>query len=162
VKNCIDFVFGSGSDLDIVQMAARAIVIFILALAMIRLSGRRSFGQHSPFDACMTVLLGAVLSRAVVGASPFFATVAAGLAVVVMHRAIAWISLRWPAFDRLISGSERVLIKDGVRDAESMRKALISERDLAEAMRKKFGADTKGQPAHAVLERDGTVTLAKG
>jgi uncharacterized membrane protein YcaP (DUF421 family) len=162
VKNYMDLVFGSGSDLGIVQMAARAVVIFVLALAMIRLSGRRSFGQHSSFDASMTVLLGAVLSRAVVGASPFFATVAAGLAVVVMHRTIAWISLRWPAFDRLISGSERVLVEGGIQDMESMRKALISERDLAEAMRKKFGADTQGPPARAVLERDGTVTLAKG
>ena len=67
----IRLLFGDGTELTTWQMADRALVTFVLALAMIRLAGRRSFGQRSPFDACTTVLLGAVLSRAVVGASPF-------------------------------------------------------------------------------------------
>jgi uncharacterized membrane protein YcaP (DUF421 family) len=66
--------FGEGTDLGPLQMALRALAVFVLALAMIRTAGRRSIGQHRPFDACTTVLLGAVLSRAVVGASPFRAT----------------------------------------------------------------------------------------
>ena len=80
----IHLVFGEGTDLEIWQMSIRGAVVFVVALVLIRASGRRSFGQHSPFDACITVLLGAVLSRAVVGASPFWATVAAA-AVSVAH-----------------------------------------------------------------------------
>jgi hypothetical protein len=74
----IVWLFGQGSELEIWQMMARAVAIFFIALLLIRASGRRFFGQHAPFDACVTVLLGAVLSRAVAGASPFWATVAAG------------------------------------------------------------------------------------
>ena len=55
---------------------------------MIRIAGRRSFGQKTPFDACTTVLLRAILSRAVVGASPFWSAVGATMALVVMHRAV--------------------------------------------------------------------------
>ncbi|WP_353506635.1 hypothetical protein [Variovorax flavidus] len=72
----IRWFFGEGSDLETWQMAAQAVVTFFIALLLIRASGRRSFRQHTPFDACVTVPLGAALSRAVVGASPFWATVA--------------------------------------------------------------------------------------
>jgi hypothetical protein len=70
-------VFGSGQDLDSLQMAARAAVAFIGALVCIRISGRRSFGQRSPFDYVVAILLGATLSRVIVGASPAIPTMAA-------------------------------------------------------------------------------------
>ena len=118
----LETVFGSGTELGAAQMAVRALAVFVIALVMIRLSGRRSFGQHTPFDACTTVLLGAVLSRAVVGASPFGATMAAGFALVLMHRVVAWLSVHFYWFDRLVSGNERVLIDQGEMDPRRWKK----------------------------------------
>jgi uncharacterized membrane protein YcaP (DUF421 family) len=159
MTDLVDTLFGStGEELEPLQMVLRAVAIFVLALALIRLAGRRSFGQRRPFDACTTVLLGAVLSRAVVGASPFWATVCAGAAIVALHRAVAMASLRWPAFETFVSGDKRVLVRDGRRDDEQMRAGLITGRDLDEAVRKKTGDD--GSPVErAVLERDGSITV---
>lgn len=154
-------VFGEGRELDPWQMAARAVAIFLIALALIRISGRRSFGQRSPFDACTTVLLGAILSRAVVGASPFFAAVAASATLVMMHRLVALANLRWPAFERLVNGTERELVRDGVRNPHEMRAALVSENDLKEAVRKTFGEESLAKVRRAVLERDGAITIVK-
>ena len=150
---------GEGTDLAPGQMCVRAAIVFVVTLLLIRLSGRRSFGQHSAFDACLTVLLGAVLSRAVVGASPFLATIASAATLVALHRAIAWASVRWPKFDQLVSGDIRVLVVDGVKQTREMQRALISERDLAEAIRKKCGSAEIEQIDGAVLERDGHVSV---
>jgi uncharacterized membrane protein YcaP (DUF421 family) len=150
--------FGEGTDLGPLQMALRALAVFVLALAMIRTAGRRSIGQHRPFDACTTVLLGAVLSRAVVGASPFRATMAAGLTIVVLHRLVGMASVRWPWFESLVSGDKRVLVRDGRRDESEMRKALITPRDMDEAVRKRSGDEAVPVDA-AVLERDGEITV---
>jgi uncharacterized membrane protein YcaP (DUF421 family) len=63
--NALLAIFGEGRNLDTLQMVARAIVAFLAMLVLIRISRRRSFGQRSPFDAVVAVLLGATLSRAV-------------------------------------------------------------------------------------------------
>jgi uncharacterized membrane protein YcaP (DUF421 family) len=154
----IEFLFGSDPDLDPLQMAMRAIAVSIFTIALIRVAGRRAFGQHRPFDACLAVLLGAVLSRAVVAASPFWPTMAAGLAIVVVHRLLALACRRWPAVDDLVSGDLRELVRDGRRDEEQMRKALVTHRDLDEAVRKRTGDETVPLE-RAVLERDGQLTV---
>ncbi|MGF6482427.1 hypothetical protein QFZ91_004590 [Paraburkholderia sp. JPY419] len=82
--------FGQGRELDPLQMGLRSIVVFVIAIVLIRVSGRRSFGQRTPFDLVVVILLGAMLSRAIVGASPFIATVVASLVIVVCHRVLAW------------------------------------------------------------------------
>lgn len=155
----IEFVFGDGSDLTAWQMAARAASVFVIALVLVRVSGRRSFGQHSPFDACTTVLVGAILSRAVVGASPFWSTICAGSAIVLMHRLMGNASVRWPRFEALISGREIHLLRGGKPDAGEMRKALITDNDLKEAVRKKVGTNDLSAVEGAVLERTGDITV---
>ena len=153
--------FGEGTELNPWQMSARAAAILVAALVMIRVAGRRSFGQRSAFDACVAVLLGAVLSRAVVGASPFGATLAAATVLVVMHRLVAWWGVQSPWFERLLKGCERILIDARQMDKAAMRAALISNSDLREAMRKRFGDDNLEWLERAVLERDGEVSLQR-
>lgn len=53
------------AELEAWQIAAGAIAVLFFALMLIRASGRRSFGQHSPFDACITFLPSARLKGAV-------------------------------------------------------------------------------------------------
>jgi len=154
-------VFGEGTELTLLQMCLRAVVVFIAALPLIRIAGRRSFGQHSAFDACIAVLLGALLSRAVVGASPFVATLGAALVLVVLHRLVARWGVQSARFERLVTGSERVLVDAGAKDEAAMRAALISERDLRAAMRKRFGDEDLAQLERATLERDGEVSLRR-
>ena len=70
-------------------------------------------------------------------------------------------SLRWPRFETLISGDKRELVAAKVRNAEAMRRGLVTERDLDEAVRKKTG-DEVSPIDRAVLERDGTITVKPG
>jgi uncharacterized membrane protein YcaP (DUF421 family) len=153
------WLFGEQDDLTYWQMAARAVAMFAIALVLVRASGRRSFGQRNPFDACMTVMLGAILSRAVVGVSPFWPTVAAGAALAAVHRLVALAACHSPRFDLLVSGKERELLRDGVIDRRSMRAALISEHDLRAAIRRSTGEEDLAGARRAMLERDGTITV---
>jgi uncharacterized membrane protein YcaP (DUF421 family) len=152
-------IFGNETDLTALQMAARATVVFFITLLLIRISGRRSFGQRSPFDAATTVLLGAVLSRGVVAAAPFWATVAASAVLVLLHRLVGRISVRSDAFDALVNGKERPIVVNGQKLSHAIAASLITDRDLAEAVRRKIGEYDLARGRGATLERDGGISI---
>lgn len=159
MNQALEMLFGEGPEISAGQMVIRAVVVFVITLALIRLSGRRSFGQHTPFDSCTTVLLGAILSRAVTGASPFVATIAAATVLVGMHRAVAFASLKWTWFEHLVSGRELEILRSGQPDKAMMKRALITDDDLREAIRQKTGNESILEIRRAVLERDGKITI---
>lgn len=74
----LDTIIGSGTDLTTSQMIMRGIIVFVLALVMLRIVGRLCFGIGTPFDRVVTILLGAILSKAVTGSSPFVPTPVTG------------------------------------------------------------------------------------
>src|SRR5688500_14278019 len=100
--NTIYEIFGQGKDLTVLQMGLRALVIFIIALIVLRIAGRRSFGMQMPIDNILVILLGAILSCAVVGASPFVPTVVAAAIIAVLHRLFALIAIYSKGFGWLI------------------------------------------------------------
>ena len=56
-------VWGSGDQLDSLQMAVRAVFFFLLLLALIRIGGTRIFARMSAFDNVVVIVLGAVAAR---------------------------------------------------------------------------------------------------
>lgn len=160
VADLVESLFGSGTELSPLQMVCRAINVFIAALVLMRASGRRSFGQHTAFDICVTVLLGAVLSRAVVGASPYWPTLAAGTAIALLHRLLALVCVRAPALEAWLAGKPVEIVRDGVADERAMHAALVSLEDLRKEMRKHAGHDDLARLKRAMLERDGSVSIA--
>lgn len=153
--------FGEGKNLDTLQMVLRAVLAFIAMLVFIRISGRRSFGQRSPFDTVIAVLLGATLSRVIVGASEVLPTTASCLALVLLHRALGWLCVHVPGFERTVTGSKRQLYADGKFDLEQMSAALVTRSDILESARRQLGTTTLDGVKYAVLERNGEISLIR-
>src|ERR1700741_2666135 len=138
-KTVMEFLYelmGRGSHLNPLQMSVRGIFVFIFCLILIRFSGRRSFGMRMPFDNVVAMLMGAVLSRAVTGESPFMATLCASTTIAVLYRLFAWVALYSDKFGSLIKGEAKVLYDNGEMNRENMKYALITEKDLKEGLRK--------------------------
>lgn len=159
--NAIAILFGEGKNLDALQMGMRALVVFLIALALIRIAGRRSFGQRSAFDYVVAILLGATLSRAIVGASPFVATVVASTVIVVLHRLLAWLCMYSRVLERLVVGAEREVFSNGEFNRAEMAKALVTAADIQESVRQTLGERGMSKVEAAVLERNGAISLIK-
>src|ERR1700712_3808472 len=129
-------VFGVGKDLYWYQMGCRAIVVFIVALLLIRLSGRRSFGQKTPLDTIVAITMGATLSRAIVGASEFFSIVCACVTIALVHRMFGWVVVHNKYIGRLLEGEKIVLYENGGFHGDNMAKALVCEEDVKRGIRK--------------------------
>jgi uncharacterized membrane protein YcaP (DUF421 family) len=154
---------GEGADAPTPsQMAIRAGIIFIVALILIRFSGRRWFGQSSPFDNVITILLGAVLSRAVVKSDiSFFAPIAGAFVVAMLHFVFAYLSLKSDKFGRLVKGDARILFKDGKRNLTNMRATYITEKDFIEGIRKAGSVKDESEIDEVWIERDGSISVVK-
>ncbi len=153
--------FGNSKDLTSLQMSLRGILIFIIGLVLIRISGRRSFGMRMPLDNMITILVGAVLSRAVVGASPFIATIVSCTAIVFIHRIFAIIGMYNNTFDSWIKGKSRLLFKNGVLNRKLMRKSLLDENDIIEGIRINSNLASMEETHSIYLERDGQISVVK-
>jgi uncharacterized membrane protein YcaP (DUF421 family) len=151
--------FGEGKDLSVLQMSMRSLVVFIIALVLIRLAGIRAFGKHSSFDNVVTIMLGAVLSRAVVGASGFIPTVAASAVMVIMHRVIGRITTKPSAFSKMIKGEKTILFDNGNIVEHNMRKTQISVDDMLETIRKELHQNSFDNIREIYAERDGSLSI---
>jgi uncharacterized membrane protein YcaP (DUF421 family) len=154
-------IFGEGKDLTIQQMSCRGIVVFFIALLLIRISGRRSFGLHTPLDNIITILLGAILSRAVVGASAFEPVIIASLVIVSLHRVFGWLIVKYPGFAKLVEGDKRLLFSNGKFNNKELEKALLCQEDTMQGVRKSAMTETLEDIDKIYMERNGEVTLVK-
>ncbi len=156
----IDAVIGHGAPMEITwwQMSIRAVIVFLYGVLLVRIAGKRAFGRQSALDIVVTVLIGANLSRALTGGSPFFPTLAATAALVLLY----WISIQFAQRSDVVGfvlkGREIVLVRDGRADPVAMRKAAVSHLDLGEAVR---SARQPGLDAVtlATLERSGQISV---
>lgn len=152
---------GEGRDLSLFQMAIRAFIIFFIALIFIRFSSRRTFGMNSPFDNVISVLLGAILGRAVIGPSPFISTVIGALVIVLLHRLFAWIALYSDIFGSLIKGNAKIIYKDGKIIRKNMNRFFITDKDLMEGIRLQGNVESLNEIKSAYIERDGKISVIK-
>ncbi|MDR6807277.1 uncharacterized membrane protein YcaP (DUF421 family) [Dyadobacter sp. BE34] len=153
--------FGEGENQTALQMSARAVVIFIITLILLRIAGRRSFGMKSPFDNIIVILLGAILSRAVVGASEFVPTIASATVIAVLHRLGAWLGALNLRFGALIKGRKIVLFEKGELKHDNMRRALISESDLYASLRNDMHLESFERIESAYMENNGQISFVR-
>jgi uncharacterized membrane protein YcaP (DUF421 family) len=157
----IHMLFGTGKDLNSLQMVCRAIISFLITLLLIRIAGIRTFGKRSAFDNVIVIMLGSIFSRVVVGASPFLPTTLACLAFVLVHWLLGWLSVRSDLIGRLVKGEKASLYKNGRINDRNMRRAMVSEKDLEESVRLRINSDNLQEVEEILLERTGDISVVK-
>lgn len=142
-------------------MGDRGIVIFFIAYLLIRLSGRRSFGIKTPLDNIIAITLGAVLSRAIVGASDFVPVVFTCFVIVLLHRLLAWMKVRSRKASHLIDGEKILLYANGRFIAENLDKALVCKEDVLQGARESALTDDLTKIEIIYMERNGQISTIK-
>jgi len=153
--------FGSGEDLTPLQMGFRAFLMFFVTLILIRIGGMRIFGKKTAFDNILVIMLGAVLARGVVGASPFISTVVAGTVMVVIHKILAILAMKYTCVGKIVKGVHRSLYKDGQMNKLNMQASSISKDDLMESVRLMINKDTLEDVKEIKIEKNGQLSVIK-
>ena len=146
-------------ELGVLHMVLRALVVYPLAIAIVRFGDKRLIGTTAAFDFLLAIMIGSVISRAITGSAPFLPAIAAGYALVLLHWAFAKLGFHSDRFGRLIKGEPRVLVRDGEIRWDAMRQSSIGKEDLLSGLRRNGNIEAVEDVTCAVLERNGDISV---
>jgi uncharacterized membrane protein YcaP (DUF421 family) len=159
----IDSILGlslKSEQLSYGHMAARALVMYLLLIVIVRSAKKRFLSNATAFDFILTVMIGAIAARALTGGAPFFPATLAIVVMVIIHWTFSYMARGSATFSGLIKGHSTVVIKDGKPQTEAMKRAHMSRDDLDEDLREK-GVTSPSEVKEARLERSGKLSTIK-
>jgi uncharacterized membrane protein YcaP (DUF421 family) len=146
-------------ELAVGQMALRAVIVFVVALAYVRIGDKRLLGKGTAFDVVVAIMFGSVMSRAITTSEAFLPVVVAGGVLVFLHWLFAVLTFRSDRIGALVKGHERNLVVDGKIQWDQMAAAHVTERDLLRGLRERGGVEDVSDVDAARLERSGDISV---
>lgn len=147
-------------ELDTMQLSLRALIVFVTAIAIVRVADKRFLSRKTAFDVVLGLILASVLARAVNGSAPLGPTIVCGFVLVFAHRFLAFLSRRSHLLGKLIKGNDELVIADGQVQEDTLRKHNFSERDLMEDLRLE-GVRGPDEVESARIERSGDLSVIR-
>lgn len=143
------------------EFVVRGALCYIGLLLMMRLAGKRAFGEMSPFDIVVLMLVGGALRSALVGSDtslvgPFIAVAT----ILCVDGVIAHLSARTAWLNILVEGREVLIARTGRLLPQQLRKHGISDEAFKRQLREKEIADVS-EVDSAFLEANGRISVFK-
>ncbi|WP_395744802.1 DUF421 domain-containing protein [Prosthecobacter sp.] len=151
----------TAETLEFHQMIARAVVVFISGIVLVRIADKRSFAKKSAFDVLLILILGSIMGRSITGTERLFPTVGACFFLILLHRLMGSLACRWPRLETWVKGHTDVLAEDGRLHEQTLRRHHISGDDFAEQLRLKAMTSELPDIRLACLERSGEISFIK-
>ncbi|MEZ2224045.1 DUF421 domain-containing protein [Rhizobium sp. RCC_161_2] len=140
----------------------RGLAIYLTLLIIIRLSGRRTLAQMTPFDLVIVLVISETTQQAMLGDD--FSITNAVLLILTLFTTDIVLSYikRWsPRTARVVDGTPTILVIDGVYDEKALRGCRLQKDDVMEAARAKDGIETVKDIKFAILETSGNISIIK-
>ncbi|MGY0612699.1 MULTISPECIES: DUF421 domain-containing protein [unclassified Luteimonas] len=141
------------------EFILRAVIVYFILLAMLRLAGKRTVGQFTPFDMLVVVLLGTAVQNSLIGEDfSLLGGLILAMTLITCNWLVGFLTARSPRLDRLVEGSPVLLARDGELFKQALRKQNLNQLDVDEAVRDS-GLDGLADVGLMTLEVDGTLTI---
>ncbi|MDB5790701.1 MAG: hypothetical protein JWQ80_725 [Massilia sp.] len=149
-------------DMDLAwwEFVVRGALVYLALLVMVRLSGRRTVGQFTPFDLLVVLLLSEAVSNSLSGGDD---SLSGGLIVAAtligLNAVVALLSTHSRRMSVMLDGTAVLIGRDGQFFDKVVKRCRITESDLEQALR---AADcARPDMQCAFLEADGEITIQK-
>ena len=139
----------------------RSVILYVLVIFAVRLMGKRQLGELQPSELVITILVSNIATLPIEDVNiPIIVGVTPILSLVCFEVMVSWINLRLPKLRRLISGSPKIIIRNGCIERDILRELRFSVDDLLMALRSKDIFDI-GEVQYAIVETTGSVSVMK-
>jgi uncharacterized membrane protein YcaP (DUF421 family) len=140
----------------------RGLAIYFTLLVIIRLSGRRTLAQMTPFDLVIVLVISETTQQAMLG-DDFSITNAIILILTLFTTdiALSYVKRWWPKTAHVIDGVPTVLVVDGRYDERALRGCRLDKEDVMEAARSQEGIERVSEIKFAIMEVSGNISIIK-
>ncbi|WP_307726656.1 DUF421 domain-containing protein [uncultured Massilia sp.] len=147
-------------DLPWWEFIARGALVYLALLVMVRLSGRRTISQLTPFDLLVVMLLSEAVSNGMSGGDN---SVGGGLIIaatlIVLNAGIGMLSACSRTMESVFDGDAVLIGRDGVFFDNVCKRNRVGGSDIEQSLRQADCARHEMQCAF--LEADGSITILK-
>jgi len=140
------------------EVAAKAVLMYAVALVGLRVGERRTLAQWTLIDVITAVALGAVVGRTTVASTQSLVTGAVALLVLVAVHRVASVVRFSPAGSRLLDHRVRVLVLHGEIRRRQLRLCGLTDEDLWSQLRQRGVLELSGI-AYVLYEAKGTLSI---
>ena len=151
------WVFGT----ELLEIALRSAIIYVVLLIGIRLTGKREVGQMTPFDLVLLLLISNAVQNAMTGPdTSVTGGLVAAVTLLIMNTMLSRLGWRNKKFRRVLEGSPTLLIYRGEMLFRHLDQEHITPAELHQALRE-HGVATIADVYLATLEIDGSISVLK-
>jgi uncharacterized membrane protein YcaP (DUF421 family) len=135
-------------------------MIYLFLQILMRLSGRRSLGEMTPFDFVLLLIISEATQQGLLGEdhSVMNAWIIIGT-LVAIDILFSYIKRISPTVDKWLDGVPTVLVENGKVFQDRMNRVRVDIDDILEAARLQHGHSHFSQIKHAILEKRGTISI---
>ena len=142
------------------ELPLRAAIIYSALLVLVRLSGRRTVGQFTPFDLLVVMLLSESVSSGLSGSEDSVTGgVLAAATLIALNIAVAFLTSRSSKLQYIVEGRAVLIGRDGKLFEEALAKSRVPASDVHQALRE-ADCDLEDMKC-AFLEADGKISILK-
>jgi uncharacterized membrane protein YcaP (DUF421 family) len=145
-------------DLPWWEFVVRAAIIYLFLLVMVRVSGKRTVGQFTPFDLLVVMLLSEGVSNSLSGGdTSLLGGLLVAATLIAINLMVAFATARTQKIQELVEGRPVLIGRDGEVFRERLQEQHVSMTDFNQALRE---ADCELVNMRcAFLEIDGKITI---
>ena len=139
----------------------RTVLVYVLIIIAMRLMGKKQLGELQPSELVSTILISNLASISIESPElPLLGSVLPVFVIVAAEILVSALCVRSRRTARLVSGSPRVLVRDGVIDQATLFDLRFTVDDLLEALRGKDVFELS-DVALAIVETNGSISIMK-
>ena len=141
------------------EFIARAVVVYIFLLVILRITGKRQVGQLAPFDLVLLLVLSNALQNSMNGGDN---TVTGGIISAVTLIGLNWLlgyaTFRSKKIGRFVEGRPQVIVHNGIVYRDIMQSERLTQDELDAAIRL-AGCASIHDVHFAILENNGQISV---
>lgn len=138
----------------------RVTFIYFFLLVIIRITGKRTIAESTPFDLVILLIIGDLVQEAIVDDDhSLTGCIIIITTLMTLEVALTLIKYHFKKAERVMDGLPMVIVDNGEVLKERMEKSRIEIDDILEAARINKGYTNMSQIRYAVLEKGGEISI---